>query len=93
MALKKFQKQTGVAYNDIEKIINDLELLEKMFWFSLESGSAIDGIAVPLKREEAELVLNQSLGDFMKIYMTDVVKIFTPVMEEPQAEAQEVKKN
>ena len=77
-ALRKFQTQTKVAYNDIEAIIADLELLEQMFWYSLESGAKASGEELKISREESEDVLNNGFGDYIKIFMEDVVKIFTP---------------
>ncbi len=87
-ALRKFQTQTKVQYNDIEAIIADLDLLENMFWYSLESGAKASGEQLKINREECEDVLNECFGDFIKIFMEDVVKIFTPA----QSPAPEVAK-
>lgn len=90
-ALKKFQKQTKTPYNDIETIINDLDLITEMFWFALESGCYIDKITTPISKDEIDDVLNDSFGEFIKIYMEDVVKIFAPANKDE--ETTEVKKN
>lgn len=80
-ALKKFTNKTNVQYMNFEKIIDDLELLEHMFWYSLESGCKEELISNPLERKEAEDVLDKHFADFINIYMLDVVKLLPKASE------------
>lgn len=88
-ALKKFTNKTNVPYVEFERIINDLNLIEHLFWYSLEAGCKEEFISNPLKRDEAEDILNKHYSEFLKIYMENVVNLLTPTTEDNKEEIKE----
>lgn len=62
-ALKRYKMDTGKEFTELES--DDLETLEILFWYALEAGYKQEGENNPFKREEAELILDAVLMDFV----------------------------
>ena len=67
LAIKKFQMETG---KDLSELDEDFSYLETLLWYGLIAGHQAEGKQLTLKREEMELVLDESMDDFNKILMT-----------------------
>ena len=61
-AIKHFQQETKKTVDEIDE---DISLMEVLFWYALEAGCKVEGIEVPIEREEVELVLDESMNDFL----------------------------
>jgi len=62
-ALVKLKKETG---KDFESEF-ELELLEPLLWFSLQSGYQAEGRIFDIKREDVEWMLDECLYEFVRI--------------------------
>ena len=60
-ALKKYQLETG---KDIDTLQDDIENLEILVHYSIEAGCRAEDKEFTLKREDMELVLDESLSEF-----------------------------
>lgn len=61
-AIKHFQKESGKSIDEIDE---DISLMEPLFWFALEAGCKAEDIDVPIERSEVELVLDESMNEFL----------------------------
>jgi hypothetical protein len=62
-ALKRYKMDTGKEFTELES--DDLETLEVLFWYALEAGYKQEGKENPFKREDAELILDAVLMEFV----------------------------
>jgi hypothetical protein len=65
-ALKQYQVETGKG---IESIDEDLTNLETLLYYSLVAGSKAEDKELPLKKEDMEFFLDESLTEFNEILM------------------------
>ena len=63
-ALKKYQSETGKGIETLEEEITNLEIL---LHYALEAGCKAESKEFTLKRDDMELILDESLSDFNKI--------------------------
>lgn len=94
-ALKQFQNKTKKSLDDIEDVINDLELFEQLFYYSLLAGSKLEGEICKITKDMCEDVLSfdDNYSEFIRIFSNDVLKLFKPKQTPDKQEVEEVKKN
>ena len=63
-ALKQYQVETGKG---IESIDEDLTNLETLLYYSLVAGAKAEDKKLPLKKEDMEFFLDESLTEFNQI--------------------------
>lgn len=61
-ALKRYKMDTGREFTDID---DDIETLEVLFWYALEAGYKHEQKDNPFKREDAEIILDSVMMDFV----------------------------
>ena len=57
LALKAWKDETGKSLKDIDDLLENIELLEPLFWHSVVSGYRILGKENPYKRKDEEFIL------------------------------------
>lgn len=77
LALKKFQQETGKSIEQVSREM-DVASFDALFYWGIQAGCKVEGIACPIEREEAEDVLDLCFDEFKEV----IVKFF-PKVEEP----------
>ncbi|HPI82198.1 MAG TPA: hypothetical protein PK122_03130 [Candidatus Paceibacterota bacterium] len=67
LAIKKFQEETG---KDLAELDEDFSYLETLLWYGLIAGHRAEGKEITIRREDMELVLDESMNEFNQILMT-----------------------
>lgn len=63
-ALKRYKQETGIEFSSIED--DNIEDLEVLFWHSLEAGYKQEGTPNPYKRDDAEMILDAVMMQFIE---------------------------
>lgn len=61
-ALKRYKMDTGREFTDVD---DDIETLEVLFWYALEAGYKHEQKENPFKREDAEIILDSVMMEFV----------------------------
>lgn len=94
LALHKFRKATGVEYTEVNKVMDDIDLIKKLFWFAAETGAKILHEDLQIVEDDVDYILDASYSEFIEMYVNSVMKTVTPLMNTMKAIAgEEIKKN